>query len=403
MFCKQCGAKLDDDAQFCEHCGTVVKHVAFEGKAPEILETMGGQEQDNVTITEEERPIIIHTKKKLKIGFIIGIAALLVMAAAGIMLNGILGEETNVEKSNIYLESNFNNGGKLAYDDSHLYVVGLYDEDDENTSVYSTDYNGINKTLISDNENIDTIRICDERIYYKALEDDEYTIGVMETDGSSDTVIVTSSHILGHYDIYDNILYYIVSSEIHSCALDGEYDSIIVEGADTFTLCNGTIYFVDSDDVISSYKIKNGNTKELCKASGAHDLSVDGNTLYFACDTGLSITEIDGDGTVTKVIRDSDLSSYVFYDNFIYYKHNLSNDDIETIAEYIGGDDSIKVLLCKINLLDTGLVYRADITGGYGEAVESDQFSVRYLYSYPQGLYCVSSVISDNLYPVEIV
>ena len=34
MFCKNCGAKLDDDAQFCEKCGTVVKRPAVQQPKP---------------------------------------------------------------------------------------------------------------------------------------------------------------------------------------------------------------------------------------------------------------------------------------------------------------------------------------------------------------------------------
>lgn len=403
MFCKQCGTKLDDDAQFCEHCGTVIKRIASEVSISGDSEATNTQEQNvsPVMINEDEQPKAKSIKKKSKKGLFIGITAILVVIVVGIALSGMLGGGSNGKSSNIYHESNFNNGAKFAYDNSRLYFVGLYDEDDEDTVVYSTDYKGVNKTLISDNGDIISIRICDGRIYYKTSGDEEYTIGVMDTDGSSDATIVKNEESLGHYDVHGDKLYYLLDAKIHVCNFNGEEDAIILEEVETFTLCNGVIYFVSNSDVINSYRIKNGETKELCKSSGASSLSVDGNTLYFACDTGLSSISISEDATVTKVIRDSSLYSYVFYNDCIYYNHQMSDDDRESIAEYLGEDDW-DVLTYKLALIGAGSIYKAPISGGDGESVDSDQIFVYSLYSYPQGLYCKVTILGDSIEPVDL-
>lgn len=79
---------------------------------------------------------------------------------------------------------------------------------------------------------------------------------MMNRDGTDDTSIVTSSSSIGKYDIYNNTLYYLKDSSIHACTLNGQDDTVVVEDVDTFTVCRGYLYYVDSKDVISSYKLK---------------------------------------------------------------------------------------------------------------------------------------------------
>lgn len=403
MFCKKCGTQLDDDAQFCEHCGTVIKRIIQETSEDTISDARLEHESPVTSENPTERfndsqPPVVARKKSQK-GLIIGVVAVVVIAV-GLLFTGLIGGNST-KGGNLYQEVNFNNGAKFAYDDSRLYIIGLYDKDDDDTSLYSTNYKGVNKTLISDNENINSIRVVDGKIYYRASEDDEYIIGVMDTDGTNDTVIITSSESLGRYDVYNKTLYYLQDSKVHTCTLTGENDEVIVESADTFTLCNGYLYYVDSNDVISSYKLKNGETTELCKSAGATDLSVDGKTIYFENDTGLCSVLLDEDNTVTKIIRDDSLSGYVFYDGYIYYNHQMSSDDIKEIAEYLG-DASSEVTTYKLALIGAGYLYRAEMTGGDGESVDSDQFFVSSLYAYPNGMYCKLTIWSDSLEPIEL-
>lgn len=402
MFCKKCGACLDDDAQFCEKCGTVINRSIQDASKLNVSEE-STVEKDTVAFeisggSKSEQEVIQPKKKKFPAVLVIAIIAVVAIIA---VLLVVLGSNSVSKTSNLYQETNFNNGAKFAYDGSRLYIVGLYNEDDEDTSLYSTDYKGVNKTLISDDPDINSIRLVDGKIYYKASGDDEYTIGVINTDGSGNSVIVTSSASLGRYDVYKETLYYIQDSTIHTCTLTGENDTAILESVDTFTLCNGYLYYVNNDDVISSYCIKNAETKELCKSSGANYLSVDGNTLYFACDTGLSSVMVNGESTITKIIRDDSLYSYAFYDGCIYYNHQMTSDERDSIAEYLG-DTSSEVLSYKLALIGAGSLYKTDMTGGDGESVDSDQIVIYSLFSYPDGLYCRVTVWADGLEHIEL-
>ncbi len=402
MFCKNCGAYLDDDAQFCEKCGTEIKRIAQDTSQLSISEE-NTDIKDHTDLgasstSKSEQDVIQPKKKHFSKTIVVAIVAAIAIIVALLIA---LGNNSGSKNSNLYQEVNFNNGAKFAYDGSRLYIIGLYNEDDEDTSLYSTDYKGVNKTLISDDSDINSIRLVDGKIYYKASGDDEYTIGVINMDGSGKSVIVTSSESLGRYDVYKETLYYIQDSTIHTCTLTGENDTALLESVDTFTLCNGYIYYVDNDDVIRSYCIKNAETKELCKSSGANYLSVDGNTLYFACDTGLSSVMVNGESTITKIIRDDSLYSYAFYDGYIYYNHQMTSDERDSIAEY-AGDTSSEVLTYKLALIGTGSLYRANLAGGDGESVDSDQIVIYSLFNYPDGLYCRVTVWDDRLKHIEL-
>lgn len=399
MFCKKCGSKLDDDAQFCEHCGTVIKRIILE--TPETQNSNISLETDvtipSIDVGNEGQAPATAMKKPIK-ALIIG-AVVIVIIIVAILLNSLIGDNSTIG-SNIYQETNFNNGAKFAYDDRRLYIIGLYDEDDKDTSLYSTDYKGVNKKLISANGDIVSIRVVDGKIFYRASKDKKFTIGMMNCDGTDDTSIVTSSDILVSYDIYDNTLYYLEDSSIHACTLKGQDDTVIVEDVDTFTVCHGYLYYVDSKDVISSYKLKNGEVAELCKSSEATALSVDGNVLYFKCDSGLSSVLLDKDHAVIKVIQDDSLEYYVFYDDCVYYNHKMTFDEMKEIAEYFA-ETSSDIKTYQLALIGTGSLYKAEHVGGNGVPVDTNQPIVSLLYAYPDGMYCKTSVWSNSIEQVE--
>ena len=108
----------------------------------------------------ERNPCPAKVAKK-KILAIIGIGVL-VIAIGAFCLTRFTGSFGG--SKNVYQEINFNNGAHFAYDDTRLYFIADYNADDEDESLYSTDYNGGHKTLIADAENIIRIRVIDGKI-----------------------------------------------------------------------------------------------------------------------------------------------------------------------------------------------------------------------------------------------
>ena len=407
MFCKNCGTQLDDEDKYCASCGMLIKNNHSESvKQDEEIsissETVNSTDTEAIETSESDMDHHLQTqtkedsKKKLIIAMIIAVVVIVV----GLLLISILGNGSS--DSNIYHETNFNNGANFAYDNNRLYLVDLLNEDDEDTVLYSMDYDGSNRTVISNDSDIQKIRIVDDKIFYETEGDDVVIIGMMNKDGSENTTIVTSSEYIDHYDVYKDILYYVEDNSIHTCSVKGEDNKVIIHSATTFTLCNGYIYYVDSSDTIHSYRIKDGDTKELCKSSGVHSLSVDGNTLYFACDSGLNSIMTNGDGTITNIVMDSELGNYVFYNEQLYYQHLLS---IETIEEFAKewADDETEESTYKLALAATGLLYKADLSNGEREKVESNTSLVYSLYSYPKGMYYQFFLWKDDIEPLNII
>lgn len=48
MFCKNCGSKLDDDAVFCEKCGTAIKRTASLDLAKDSTTQESKFQQSNI-------------------------------------------------------------------------------------------------------------------------------------------------------------------------------------------------------------------------------------------------------------------------------------------------------------------------------------------------------------------
>ena len=173
-----------------------------------------------------------------------------------------------------------------------------------------------------------------------------------------------------------------------------------MEGVSTFVAGDNVLYYAD-EEVIYAFDLKKEISTQLCKAEGAADLALKGNTLYFACDSGLNSVDVKGDGSVTRLIRDTELDSYVVYEDYIYYCHEFTTEEIEENAEYLA-DDSSEVLTYKLLFIGAGQLYRANLDGSDAQKVENTDDGVVFaLYTSPAWLYYQLSAFSDNVSPVE--
>lgn len=390
MFCKNCGAKLDDDARFCEKCGITITRKDIEKTATITTENLQESTHPKAGLPKEALVPQKLSKSKILAIICIGIFAIAMGTFCLIRFTG--GHSGN---QNVYQEINFNNGAHFAYDDARLYFIADYNEDDDDESLYSTDYNGGHKTLIADAENIIRIRVVDGKIYYQESHEG-YSIGSMTTTGEDNHTIVEFENIAEKYDVANGQLYYLTDSKIHSCDLSGENDQVLLEDARTFVL-DGTIMYYATEKEICSLNLQNEKQTQLCEAEKPSNLVVEGKELYYSIsDDGLYCVSLNGKAAPTRVVRDSSLGRYTFQNGSIYYVHEMSDSDIETIVKHMADSDQ-DALIYKIALIGCGSVYRCDKTGGGEEKIESDQLLIYTLYTYPNGLYCKSSAFSDSI------
>lgn len=409
MFCNKCGAKLDDDAMFCPACGAKVRQAAEE-MGP-VVQNAEPAAQSNVREASipiaEESGDSKEIKKKKPVALIAGIAVAVVLVAAvfvaavGIFFVSRLGAGSNV-KVDSRAECNVNNGAHFAYDDSNFYFVGLYNDNDEETSVYSTTYNGTNKKLLSDDENISWIRLCEGKLVYVAHRDNIYEFGMMDTDGSNKSVIKeldkTSDTSLQKYDFVKNKLYYIYSDDLYVYDMSDENTDVIAKGVDSFAIAGKYVYFC-ADGKISSYHMKSGEITEICKADVKYMVYDDGK-IYFNNDKGIYYVPVTEEGPVTRVVNDSAVSRFLIDNDTIFYIQTLETDDIISLAKYMGDDSDYYGY--AIMMIGVGQLHKVDKTGGSAEYVDSDQILLYTLYGQPNGLYCEISLFSNQAVPVEL-
>lgn len=301
-------------------------------------------------------------------------------------------------------ECNYNNGGSFAYDDSRLYFIGIYNDTDKETSVYSTTINGTNKTLISDNENIKRIRVYDDRIVYAAYTDDNCLIGMMNKDGSNDRTIVSIKNdtdgYLTEYDIEKNTLYYLYNKEFHSCSLDGGEDAIIESDVNTFVLVGKKMYYAQSG-MILEYDTKKGESREICSVD-AENLVYDDGLLYFSNDNGIYYVPAEETGAIKKVVKEEDISHFIIYDDDIYYVQQLSSEDVFSLAKYMA-DEENEYLNYALAMIGVGQVYRVDKQGIKApELAETSELLVYTIYYAPDDMYCKISAWSNEITKLDI-
>lgn len=398
MFCKNCGAKLDDDAMFCDKCGTAIKKdinsnetvlvETLSSGGVTVSDVIGGNATSTTTKSGKKRPAVL----------IATIAVVVVAAVVAVLL--FMTNASNGGSSDPRAESNFNNGAKFAFDDKTLFFIGLYDDDDSDTCVYSTSYTGTNKTLISDDSDISKIRIANGKILYEVYGDNTYTIGIMDKDGSNNTAIVEldngSDDYLNDFDATSSALYYLYNNELRTCGMDGADDTLLFDGVKNFLIVGNTLYYA-TEKTIFSYDIKKTQNMEICN-SEASDLVFDNGKIYFKNSNGIYSVAVTGDEGAQRIVKDSAVGHFVLDGDSIYYIQRLDTDDIIEIAKIMDEDNYITY---GIALIGAGQIERVPKLGGNPEAVDSDQLLSVALFVYPNGMYSKLSAFIDSLSRVE--
>lgn len=398
MFCKNCGAKLDDDAVFCEKCGTAIKKdINSNETAPaQTISSEGATVND--AIVENTASTDANSGKKRPIALFAAIAAVVVVAVAAVLFLRV--GSSSVGSSDPQAQSNFNNGAELAYDDKTLYFIGLYDDDDSDTCVYSTSYTGTNKTLISDNSDISKIRIANGKILYEIYEDDTYSIGVMDKDGSNNSVIIElakgSDDYLGDFDVSSSVLYYLYNDELRTCSMDGTDDSLLLDSVEEFIIVGNTIYYATGKSIFS-YDIKKAQSIEIC-SSNASSLVFDDGIIYFKNDNGIYSVSSTGDAAAQRIVKDSAVGNFVVDGDNIYYIQMLDADEITELAKLM---DESNYFAYALAMVGSGQIQQVPKTGGVAEPVDSNQLLSAALFVYPDGMYSKMSFFFDTLSLVE--
>lgn len=413
MYCNKCGTKLDDDAQFCVKCGAKVqKRVDTEdmdravNPGSEVKEeSQEAQEKQEPQKAQENQETNDNKTAKKKInGKIIAILAGIVVIAVCVFGFLTVLKSSSDAGPDPKAECNYNNGANFAYDDSRIYFIGLYNDTDTNTSVYSTTINGTDKKLISDNKNIKRIRVYDDLIVYVVYDEDNYLIGMMNKDGSNDKTIVSlkndTEDYLTKYDIGKKTLYYLYNKELHSCNWDGGEDAIIESDVDSFVLAGKKIYYTKSG-MILVYDTKKEESQEICSVD-AKSLVYDDGVLYFSNDNGIYYVPVEETGAITKVVKEENISDFMICGDDIYFVQSLSTEDLVSLAKYMA-DKEDEYLDYALAMIGVGQVYKVDKQGMQAaELVETSELLVYTIYSAPDDMYCKISVWSNEITKLEI-
>jgi len=408
MFCKYCGAVLDDDAAFCEKCGKPVSRTAAVPTAgPEVKDAGQAVNDANQTVKDvvpAEKEFAVQSagqdpegtagsegKGKRKKGSPLLIALICMAVVALAVAACIFGKgETGKPVLDVTAQNNFNNGGIFAYDENRLYFVAPYEGKEAETCLYSTDYDGNDKKKLSDNKKIHKVRVSDGKLLYMTFDKDNdvNTVGMMNPDGSEDTTIVTTADEITAFDKDGDEILYLTNDVLHSCSLQGDHDTIIVSDIESFINAGNTIYYTTDNGVYTLDK-KSGKSEKILSGEISEFCVEDGNFYYRKNDT---YYRADAQGQETRLYEGALAHYMLIMGDNIYFVRMFNDDELKKHL----GDDWFKADT-GLYMIGVGVAMKMPKEGGtadvlYENGGESPVMG-SVVYGYPGGMYTRLSIL----------
>lgn len=366
MYCKNCGAVLDDDAVFCENCGKMIARKA-ESTA----------EAGHQTVSVESDPA--EKKKKSPMSVIVG-GCIAAVAVAGVML--LLGRFGSDEQlPSVLSQNNFHNGAIFAFDDNRIYFYASNEAQNNKTVLFSQNYEQKDEKILSENDKINKIRIADGKLMYSTADYDKnekrYTLEMMNPDGTEEAArILESSTFIDVFDKVGDDIYYLTENNLHRCNSEGQEDFILISDVTDFFCAGKVIYYTTENEVFSfdrkkeeSTKLVDGTVSELC---------LDEGKLYYLKDSALYSYNLQN-GSEKKLADLVDSHSMLISDGIIYLIRHLETDELESL---LGGMEK-EIFL---SLIGGGYLQEVPEEGGHVEDHKNAYCGVA-LFAYPQGVY----------------
>lgn len=429
MFCKYCGAFLDDDAVFCEKCGKPVVGRPLEAVIQKNEEGTGPQDSHNNENSEvkaltnlygddhsdgivKETEIAADQKsdaageneavgkmaavdKKKKGLPAVGIIALVLIAVIGLAglsrHSGSTG--TRSKAPDVMAQNNFENGGIFAYDDTRHYFIGPYEKKDQESVLYSTDREGNDRKKLSSEKEYDKIKVTGEQLLVSICDSDadRYELQMMNKDGSDVKTIVKSSSRLEGFDRSGKIIFYLADNKIHSCSIDGENDEVIVEGALSF-ICAGDVLYYTTDTSANSYDFEKKEDTTLVDGTVSY-LCYENEKLYYVKND--AVYEMNLKGNEEKKLADVDtVTSLLVLDDMILALHMLSYEEIGELLKKADMEDYI------IEAIGTGYLVQIPKEGGSAFEAKNAYGGVA-LFGCPEDMYCRVSFFSNDMISIK--
>jgi len=375
MFCGKCGKQVPNGCEFCMHCGEKV-NAAQES----LLDIEGGNK----------------SKKNVKKLMFIGIISVVSLA---VICCGILFAPKIFAPQIPFSAMNVNNYAQLAYDDDNVVYIGKYDSSDKKAVLVKANANGTNKKVLLDDENVSTVFLYKNTVYYKKQADSVISIHKIDIDGNSNTKIFdipSKENTVTNLIVCNDKVYYILNKKINSIDLDGSNKKeVIAEDVTSFCIDNDTIYFT-TEDYIKKQKISSDSCEEISKIA-ATSLCVYDGFIYFNKPSG-SMYRLNLKNNSVELLGGKSVRNYIFDGDKIYFVEELTESEIETYASLVA--DSKKesdVLWAKIALIGTGKLFSMSLDGKEISKVETDSLLVSCLYNTPQNKYTKVSVFSSGV------
>jgi hypothetical protein len=372
MFCPNCGKEIKEGYEFCMGCGSKIERSDMEPTEPLFSGAHKASRKSKKTM------IIIGT---------ISLAIVTVATVAYFFFPNFLSPQIP------YAQMNVNNGAQLAYDNNVVVYVGEFDASDKGNVLVKANTDGSDKSILLDDENVSSVYIYNNKVFYYWSKDEEYRIHVIDINGSNGKELMSLENSISNMVVSNDCIFYISDNKLFQANIDGtDTKEVISSDVNNFCIDGRYIYF-SSSGYLKKMSIGSATIEEISKVDARSMCVYDGYIFFRQFDDG--IYKLDLKTSAVESLGGTDVMNFIIDYDKIYYVESLSDSAVDTYVSLFSGDEDEN--LVKFALLFSRELYSINLDGSEREKVDTETMLLATLYNTPKDKYVKVSLFSNGL------
>ena len=407
-FCTSCGRPVQEEDLYCAGCGKKINRDAPTPSVPplyRITEDLNLEEQvpaapdppDTATV-EKPEPVKKKSLWKRPWWYLI----LAAVTAAAVLTALFL----PVSITAPYEDMNRQGLAYFTYSPDRVFMITRQKDSGLNGNrIISQNYDGTDKTILLDKEDIQGIYYHEDKVYYSRKDEDKgmVVIGCIRADGTGKDQTLYKRQLteagVRALAFRDDRMYFLNNYKLVSTTLIGGSEQTLSSNkvVTSFLFQDDDTILYAGTSGIYAYTLSTGREQRLYTGE-ADNLILYKEYLYFTKLQGPLCRLKLEDGAKVEVLGGDQVGSYVIFNDTLIFIDQFDQQGIETyVRENLYDGSAVSQSLGELYAAGMGEIFQMELDGANKREVKNDPYGSS-LYVSPEKVY---SSLMDTISPIE--